>query len=108
MKLSSSRVFLILYIFLICPFFMRVQAQSMKQQDSAYLSHPFKEKVQQIKKSIAKTFVNFKGNDLSLYGALSLNHQNINDKSINSYHTQQKNTLEVHKTKETHKRSLSN
>ena len=82
MKLSSSRVFLILYIFIICPFFMRVQAQSMKQQDSAYLSHPFKEKVQQIKKSIAKTFVNFKGNDLSLYGALSLNHQNINDKSI--------------------------
>jgi hypothetical protein len=38
--------------------------------------------VQQFKKSLAKTFINFKGNDLSLFGALSLNHQNINDKGI--------------------------
>ena len=61
-----------------------VQAQELttKQLDSAFLSHPFKDKVQAFKKTVAKKFINFKGNNLSLFGALSFNQQNINDKGI--------------------------
>ena len=61
-----------------------VQAQTLtkKQQDSAFLLHPGQERMRKIKKSLAKTFVNFKGNDLSLYGSLNLSKQNINDNGI--------------------------
>ena len=58
------------------------QTLSAKQQDSLFLSHPFKDKVQAMRKSLAKTFVNFEGNNLSLFGAMSLNNQTINDKGI--------------------------
>ena len=58
------------------------QTLSVKQQDSLFLSHPFKDKVQAIRKSFAKTFVNFKGNNLSLFGVMSLNNQSINDQGI--------------------------
>ena len=58
------------------------QAITTKQQDSLFLGHPFKDKVQAIKKLIIKPFVNFKGNDFSLFGAMSLNNQTINDKGI--------------------------
>ncbi len=61
-----------------------IQAQELttKQLDSAYLTHPFKDKVQAFKKSLSKKFINFQGNDLSLFGALSFNQQTINDKAV--------------------------
>jgi len=61
-----------------------IQAQelTLKQIDSAYLTHPFKDKVQAFKKSLSKKFINFQGNDLSLFGALSFNQQTINDKAV--------------------------
>jgi hypothetical protein len=61
-----------------------IQAQELttKQLDSTYLTHPFKDKVQAFKKSLAKKFINFQGNDLSLFGALSFNQQTINDKAV--------------------------
>ena len=73
-----------LLFFITCLFINNIIAQKItsKQQDSLYLSHPFKDKMQRLKKSVAKNFVNFKGNELSLFGALSLNKQSINDKGI--------------------------
>jgi hypothetical protein len=61
-----------------------VQAQTLtkKQQDSAFLVHPGQERMRKIKKSLAKTFVNFTGNNLSLYGSLNLSNQNIDDNGI--------------------------
>ncbi len=61
-----------------------IQAQELttKQLDSAYLTHPFKDRVAAFKKSLSKKFVNFQGNDLSLFGALSFNQQTINDKAV--------------------------
>ena len=61
-----------------------IQAQELttKQLDSAYLTHPFKDKVQAFKKSLSKKFINFQGNDLSLFGVLSFNQQTINDKAV--------------------------
>ena len=61
-----------------------VTAQSIKdkKKDEIYLNHPIKDKVQKIKKSFSKAFVDFVGNDLSLFGALSLNKQSINDHGI--------------------------
>ena len=63
---------------------VRTHAQELtaKQKDSAYLAHPFKDRVQAFKKIIAKKFINFQDNDLSLFGAMSLNHQTINDKGV--------------------------
>jgi hypothetical protein len=62
----------------------KVNAQTLtkKQQDSAYLLNPGQERIRKIKKSLAKTFVNFVGNEVSLYGALALSKQRINDNSI--------------------------
>ncbi len=74
------------------------QQLSIKQQDSAFLSHPFKDNVQQLKKSISHSFKNFVGNDLSLFGTLSLNKQNINDNGVTApvnylYNTVNNNTF---------------
>jgi len=81
-RLFSNKFLLLFSILSIAASSLTAQTLTNKQQDSAYLAHPFKDKVQQIKKSFAKIFINFKGNDLSLYGALSLNQQTINDKGI--------------------------
>jgi len=61
-----------------------VQAQTLtkKQQDSLYLLNPGQERIRKIKKSFAKKFVNFAGNDVSLYGALVLSKQLINDNAV--------------------------
>ena len=74
---------------LICFSFLLLLAQEVnaqtltkKQQDSAYLLNPSQERLRKIKKSIAKTFVDFVGNDVSLYGALDFSKQNINDNAI--------------------------
>jgi hypothetical protein len=75
----------------ILPFFLltslvvsSVNAQTLtkKQQDSLYLLNPGQERIRKIKKSLAKTFVNFVGNEVSLYGALALSKQLINDNGI--------------------------
>jgi len=63
---------------------VNAQTLTKKQQDSAFLLHPGQERIRKIKKSLAKTFVNFRGNDLSLYGSLNLSKQKINDKGISA------------------------
>jgi hypothetical protein len=74
------------------------QQLSIKQQDSAFLSHPFKDNVQQLKNQIRHSFKNFVGNDLSLFGTLSFNKQNINDNGVTApvnylYNTVNNNTF---------------
>jgi hypothetical protein len=61
---------------------LTAQTFTKKQQDSAFLIQPGQERIRKIKKSIAKTFVNFVGNDVSLYGSLDLSKQIINDNWI--------------------------
>jgi hypothetical protein len=61
---------------------VNAQTLTKKQQDSAYLVNPSQERIRKIKKSFAKTFVNFVGNDVSLFGALALSKQNINDNGV--------------------------
>jgi hypothetical protein len=78
---SNRFIFIFLLAILVSS---KVHAQTLtkKQQDSAFLLHPGQECIRKIKKSLAKTFVNFKGNDLSLYGSLNLSKQKINDNGI--------------------------
>ena len=61
---------------------VNAQTLTKKQQDSLYLLNPGQERIRKIKKSLAKTFVNFVGNEVSLYGALALSKQRINDNGI--------------------------
>ena len=61
---------------------LSAQILTKKQQDSAFLLHPGQERLRKIKKSFAKTFVNFVGNELSLFGSLDLSKQQINDNDI--------------------------
>jgi len=61
---------------------LHAQTLTKKQQDSAFLLQPGQERIRKIKKSLAKTFVNFTNNDLSLYGSLNLSKQKINDNGI--------------------------
>ncbi len=82
-NLFSNRIF-ILIISLTFSSTVFSQDLTTKQLDSAFLRHPFKDGVQAFKKSFAKKFINFQGNDMSLFGALSLNNQAINDKGISA------------------------
>ena len=82
MKNSISRSVLLIIVMSYCSSTVTAQLIKDKKKDEIYLKHPIKDKVQKIKKSISKAFVDFAGNDLSLYGALSLNNQSINDRSI--------------------------
>jgi hypothetical protein len=61
---------------------VNAQTLTKKQQDSLYLLNPGQERIRKIKNSLAKTFVNFVGNEVSLYGALALSKQRINDNGI--------------------------
>jgi len=61
---------------------LTAQILTKKQQDSAFLLHPGQERLRKIKKSFAKTFVNFVGNELSLFGSLDLSKQQVNDNGI--------------------------
>ena len=91
---------------LICFSFLLLLAQEVnaqtltkKQQDSAYLVNPSQERIRKIKKSFAKTFVNFVGNDVSLFGSLVLSKQNINDDGVTAplnylYNTVNSNTFD--------------
>lgn len=78
---SNRFIFIFLLAILVSS---KVHAQTLtkKQQDSAFLLHPGQERIRKIKKSLAKTFVNYTGNDLSLYGSLNLSKQKINDNGI--------------------------
>jgi hypothetical protein len=77
---------------------VNAQTLTKKQQDSAYLVNPSQERIRKIKKSLAKTFVNFVGNDVSLFGSLVLSKQNINDNGVTApinylYNTVNNNTF---------------
>jgi hypothetical protein len=77
---------------------LSAQDLTTKQKDSAFLRNPRKERVEKIKKSFAKTFKDFVGNDLYLLGSLDLSKQNINDKGITNplnylYNTVNSNTF---------------
>ena len=61
---------------------LNAQTLTKKQQDSAYLLNPGQERLRKIKKSLAKTFIDFVGNDISLFGSLDFTKQNINDNRI--------------------------
>ena len=85
--MGSANTFLnrFISIFLLIIFIsssVHAQILTKKQQDSAFLLHPGQERIQKIKKSLAKAFVNFEGNELSLYGSLNFSKQNINDNAI--------------------------
>jgi len=85
MGLANTFSHRVLCIFLLAIFVgstVHAQTLTKKQQDSAFLLHPGQERIRKIKKSLAKTFVNFTGNDLSLYGSLNLSKQKINDNGI--------------------------
>ena len=77
---------------------VNAQTLTKQQQDSAYLVNPSQERLRKIKKSFAKTFVDFVGNDVSLFGTLVLSKQNINDNGITAplnylYNTVNSNTF---------------
>jgi hypothetical protein len=77
---------------------VKAQVLTTKQQDSAYLVNPTQERIRKIKKSFAKTFVDFVGNDVSLFGSLVLSKQNINDNGVTApinylYNTVNSNTF---------------
>jgi len=78
-RLFSNKFLLLFSIVCIAASSLTAQTLTKKQQDSVYLVNPSQERIRKIKKSFAKTFVNFVGNDVSLFGALVLSKQNIND-----------------------------
>jgi hypothetical protein len=79
--ISNKFLLFITIAFFVCSS-LNAQDLTTKQLDSAFLAHPFKDRVAAFKKSLAKKFINFQGNDLSLFGALSFNQQTINDKAV--------------------------
>ena len=84
-RLLSNKFILLITIASFVFSSLNAQDLTTKQLDSAFsafLAHPFKNRVEAFKKSLAKKFVNFQGNDLSLFGALSFNQQTINDKAV--------------------------
>ena len=85
MKSRKFKSTIFLYLFLLTLILcIKVTAQTLtkKQQDSTFLRHPGQERIKKIKKSLAKPFVNFHGNNLFLFGSLSLSQQNINNEGI--------------------------
>jgi len=124
MRFQKSKVAIFLFLFLfILILSIKVEAQSLtkKQQDSAYLINRGQERLRKIKKSLAKKFINFVGNDVSLFGSLALSKQNINDNGVTApinylYNTVNSNTFNTGYNggfridgiyKETHRYSLS-
>jgi|LakMenE18May11ns_1017448.scaffolds.fasta_scaffold9803763_1 hypothetical protein len=63
---------------------LSAQDLTTKQKDSAFLRNPRKERVEKFKKSFAKTFKDFVGNDLYLFGSLDLAKQTINDEGVSN------------------------
>jgi hypothetical protein len=81
-RLFSNKFLLLFSILSIAASSITAQTLTKKQQDSAYLLNPGQERLRKIKKSLAKKFVNFVGNDVSLFGSLALSKQNINDNGV--------------------------
>ena len=81
-RLFSNKFLLLFSIVSIAASSLTAQTLTKKQQDSAYLLNPGQERIRKIKKSLAKKFVNFVGNDVSLFGSLALSKQNINDNDV--------------------------
>jgi len=79
---SYNRLAIILMLIGINITMLSAQDFTTKQKDSAFLRNPNKEKTEKIKKSFAKAFKDFVGNDLYLLGTLDLSKQNINDNGI--------------------------
>ena len=97
-RLFSNKFLLLFSILSIAASSLTAQTLTKKQQDSLYLLNPSQERIRKIKKSFAKTFVNFVGNDVSLFGSLVLSKQNINDNGITApinylYNTVNSNTF---------------
>jgi hypothetical protein len=97
-RLFSNKFLLLFSILSIAASSITAQTLTKKQQDSAYLLNPSQERIRKIKKSLAKKFVNFVGNDVSLFGALALSKQNINDNGVTApinylYNTVNSNTF---------------
>jgi hypothetical protein len=97
-RLFSNKFLLLFSILSIAASSITAQTLTKKQQDSAFLLNPGQERIRKIKKSFAKTFVNFVGNDVSLFGTLALSKQNINDNGITApinyvYNTVNSNTF---------------
>ena len=97
-RLFSNKFLLLFSIASIAASSITAQTLTKKQQDSAFLLHPGQERLKNIKKSLAKKFVNFVGNDVSLFGNLVLSKQNINDKGVTApinylYNTVNSNTF---------------
>jgi len=80
--LFPNRFLLLFLISSLSGSLLTAQTLTKKQQDSLYLLNPSQERILKIKKSFAKKFVNFVGNDISLYGGLVLSKQTINDNGI--------------------------
>ena len=97
-RFFSNKFFLLFSIVSIVASSLTAQTLTKKQQDSAYLLNPGQERIRKIKKSLAKKFVNFVGNDVSLFGNLVLSKQNINDNDVTApinylYNTVNSNTF---------------
>jgi hypothetical protein len=73
-----------LMLFSINVIMLSAQDLTTKQKDSTLLRNPKKESVEKFNKSFAKTFKDFVGNDLYLFGSLDLAKQTINDKGISN------------------------
>lgn len=87
MRLFRKFTIKLIFLFLLASLFastVNAQILTKKQQDSLYLLNPGQERIRKIKKSFAKTFKDFVGNDVSLYGALVLSKQIINDNSVSA------------------------
>ena len=80
MKTNILAILMIFFFCLLCLTKARSQKQDTKQLDSASLVYVFRGRCQTFKKMISQKFVNFHGNELSLFGALNLSQQTINDK----------------------------
>jgi hypothetical protein len=80
--LFSNKFLLLFSIALLGGSSLTAQTLTKKQQDSLYLLKPGQERLRKIKKSFAKTFKDFVGNEVSLYGALVLSKQIINDNAV--------------------------
>ena len=98
-RLFSNKFLLLFSILSIAASSITAQTLTKKQQDSAYLLNPGQERLRKIKKSLAKKFVNFVGNDVSLFGSLALSKQNINDNGVTApinylYNTVNSNTFD--------------
>ena len=97
-RLFSNKFLLLFSILSFAASSLTAQTLTKKQQDSLYLLNPGQERIRKIKKSLAKKFVNFVGNDVSLFGNLVLSKQKINDNGVTApinylYNTVNSNTF---------------